>query len=44
MGKRGLRQFTVPKVPTEFSSGIGTVITKKYQPNTDQKYQIGIQL
>jgi hypothetical protein len=31
-------------VPTKFSSGIGSVNTKKYQPNTDQKYQIGIQL
>jgi hypothetical protein len=29
-------------VPTEFSSSIGLVNTKKYQPNTNQKYQIGI--
>jgi hypothetical protein len=26
------------KVPTKFSSGIGWVNTKKYQPNTNQKY------
>ena len=45
-----LREKGVPanlqyqKVPTKFSSGIGLVNTKKYQPNTDQKYQIGIQL
>ena len=53
--KRGSRQVlltvntyyfvsTIPKVPTEFSFGIGMVITKKYRRNTDQKYQIGIQL
>jgi hypothetical protein len=34
----------IPKCMTEFSSGIGLVNTKKYQPNTDQKHQIGIQL
>ncbi len=35
---------TVPKVPTEFSLSIDTVITEKYWPNTDRKYRIGEQL
>ncbi len=45
-----LREKGVPanlqyrKLPTEFSSGIGLVNTKKYQPNTNWKNRIGIQL
>ncbi len=45
-----LREKEVPanlqyqKVPTQFSLGIGLLNTKKYQPNINQKYQIGIQL
>jgi hypothetical protein len=31
------------KVPTEFSFGIGVVITKKYQPIPTKKYPLGIQ-
>ena len=32
------------KVPTEFSCGIGMVITKKYRPIPTKKYQLGITL
>ncbi len=42
--KRGSRKKKYQNVPTKFSSGIGLVNTKKYQPNTNQKYRIGIQL
>ncbi len=43
-GKGVPANFQYRKVPTKFSSGIGLVNTMKYQPNTNQKYQIGIQL
>jgi hypothetical protein len=44
-GKKGFPpNLQYQKVPTEFSSGIGSVNTEKYQPNTNQKYQIGLQL
>ncbi len=36
--KKGfLPKILYQNVPTKFSSGIGSVNTKKYQPNTDQK-------
>jgi hypothetical protein len=35
---------TILKEPTEFSFGIGMVITKKYRPIPTKKYQLGIQL
>jgi hypothetical protein len=35
---------TILKVPTEFSFGIGMVITKKYQPIPTKTYQLGITL
>jgi hypothetical protein len=35
---------TILKVPTEFSFGIGMVITKKYRPIPTEKYRLSIQL
>jgi len=35
---------TIPKLLTEFSFGIGMVITEKYQPIPTKKYRLGIQL
>jgi hypothetical protein len=35
---------TILKVPTEFSFGIGMVITEKYRPIPTEKYRLGIQL
>jgi hypothetical protein len=37
-------KFTIPKLPTKFSFGIRMANTKKIQTDTNQKYQIGIQL
>ncbi len=37
-------KFTIPKSPTEFSFGIGTVNTGKIPTDTNQKYQITIKL
>jgi hypothetical protein len=37
-------KFTTPKLPTEFFFGIGMVNTRKIPTDTNQKYQIGIQL
>jgi hypothetical protein len=37
-------KILIPKILTEFSFGIGMVITEKYRPIPIEKYRLGIQL